>query len=281
MPELPEVEIARENLESWLTGRTVSRARVHDARVLRGQSPATLTRALRGARVGPVRRRAKYLLADLPGRRRVMLVHLGMSGKMLLAPDGGELPRWSRVVLHVAGGDRVAFRDSRVFGRFQVYPTAAIARLPELTGLGPEPLSPGFRSRHLARALRGSRTPIKVLLLDQRRVAGLGNIQSAESLFRAGLHPGRPADSLDEAEIHRLWKSIRASLRDSLREQRGPVIEYVEEPGAGNPFLVYGREGEPCPRCGGSIARIVQSARSTYFCPRCQPVPRRGKRKRR
>jgi formamidopyrimidine-DNA glycosylase len=270
MPELPEVEITRENVASWLEGRSVARARVLDPRSLKGQNRALFTRALRGARVEAVRRQAKFLLADLDEGRGVLLVHLGMAGKMLLARKGERLPRWSRVVLYREDGDRVVFRDSRVFGKIQVHPPEALDTLPTLRDLGPEPLDPGFRARDLGRALEGSARAIKVLLLDQSRVAGLGNIQAAESLYRAGIHPARQARDLDREQVHRLWKAIRASLRETIRRARAPEIEYVEEPGARNPFRVYGREGEPCPRCGEPFLRIVQAARSTYFCARCQ-----------
>jgi formamidopyrimidine-DNA glycosylase len=249
----------------------VARARVLDPRSLKGQSRATFTRALRRARVDSVRRRAKFVLAQLDRGRSILLVHLGMAGKMLLAPKGERLPRWSRVILYRDDGARVVFRDSRVFGKIQVHSPEALQALPTLRDLGPEPLDPGFRARDLGRALEGSSRAIKVLLLDQSRVAGLGNIQAAESLYMAGIHPGRPARDLDREEVHRLWKAIRASLRETIRRARAPEIAYVEEPGAENPFRVYGREGEPCPRCGEPFLRIVQAARSTYFCARCQP----------
>jgi formamidopyrimidine-DNA glycosylase len=195
-----------------------------------------------------------------------------MAGKMLLAPKGKPLPRWSRVLLYREDGARVVFRDSRVFGRVQVHPPEALETLPTLRDLGPEPLDPGFRAAQLGRSLDGSSRAVKVLLLDQSRVAGLGNIQAAEALYRAGIHPARPARDLDPEEVHRLWKAIRASLRETIRRGRAPEIEYVEEPGARNPFRVYGREGEPCPRCGEPFRRIVQAARSTYYCGRCQPA---------
>jgi formamidopyrimidine-DNA glycosylase len=198
-----------------------------------------------------------------------------MAGKVLLFPERGPVHQATRVIFHRDDGMRVVFRDTRVFGRVQALPRDAIEVLPEIAGLGPEPLDRGFRPRHLAAALGGTRRPVKVALLDQTRVAGIGNIQAAEALFRARLHPARPGSSLTDDEVHRLWKSMRAALRDTLRRERAPEIAYVEEAGAPNPFRVYGREGEPCPRCRRPIARVVQASRSTYFCPGCQRVNRR------
>lgn len=275
MPELPEVELARENLAEWLVGRRIRRLRAPDARIRRGQEEAEIRAAAEGRRVTAVRRRAKYLLFDLDGPAGSgLLGHLGMTGKWVRRRGAEEPdPPAARAEIGLSGGERLVYADRRRFGHFSL-------RRPEdddrLAGLGPEPLAPAFTARALAERLRGAPGPVKVVLMDQRRVAGLGNIQVSEALWRAGVHPGRSAGNLDEGEVRRLHRAIRETLRRTIREARGVEIRYVSEragsESARNRFSVYAHEGETCPKCRRSrIRRRRLAGRSSFYCPRCQP----------
>src|SRR5262245_24122752 len=223
MPELPEVEATRENLERWLAGKTIREARVPDRLMARGQDPRRIEAALRGARVRGVARRAKYLIWDL-GRHGRVFAHLGMTGKFVLREAGQEDPPAVRAAVHLAGGRRVLFSDFRRFGRFHLVDRKAESLLGKL---GVEPLSPEFTPRALAALLRGSRLPIKLFLMDQARVAGLGNIHAGEALFLAGIHPRRPAGGLAAEEIRRLHRAIGRSLREGLAGARAPELSYL------------------------------------------------------
>lgn len=277
MPELPEVELARESLAGWLVGRRIRRLRAPDARIRRGQEEAEIRAAAEGRRVTAVRRRAKYLLFDLDGPAPAgsgLLGHLGMTGKWVRRRGAEPDPPAARAELVLPGGERVVFADRRRFGHFSLRRAEDDDRLARL---GPEPLAPAFTARALAERLRGASGPVKVLLMDQRRIAGIGNIQAAEALWRAGVHPERPGGSLEAGEVRRLHRAIRATLRRTIREARGIEIRYVSEGRAGNEsaqgrFSVYAHEGETCPKCRRSrIRRRRLAGRSSFHCPRCQP----------
>jgi len=273
MPELPEVEIARENLERWLGNRTIESARVRDRRILRGQSARRVQRMLGGARLQEIRRLGKYLMWNL-GDRGGVLAHLGMTGKFVLRTATEPDPPATCIVLELGGGRRVAFCDTRRLGRFQL---ADPATEKTLAKIGIDALDPRLTPGRLGDLLGRSRLPIKSFLMDQHRVAGLGNIQAAEALFQAGVHPARPAHRLRSEEVAKLLRAIRRTLRSALRRERSDEIAYLHERDGENHFLIYGRAGEPCVRCGAKVRRIVQAGRSTYYCPRCQP--RRASRK--
>jgi len=267
MPELPEVEVARENLERWLVGRRIARAQVTDARMRGGQSRRRVEGALEGASVRAVSRRGKFLLFDLGSKREAVVAHLGMTGKFLLQSRSDALPRFARVSIELDRGDRVVYCDVRRLGQFRLLDAVEERRI---AALGVEPLGPDFTPRTLLELTGQSAKPIKIFLMDQRRIAGVGNIQAAESLFLARLHPEREARSLDEKEIARLVRSIRRTLASEIARSRSENPGYLHE-GSENDFRVYGRSGEPCPRCRSAIARFVQGGRSSYYCPRCQP----------
>lgn len=282
MPELPEVEVLVQHLEPLLCGKTVRAVRVFRSRVLRSESKEAFERGLSGGRFVAVRRRGKYLVFDLSrsGSKPPMKVlgHLGMTGRLFLAPRDGPLPKHTAVVFDL-GKDRLIFEDTRYFGRWTLDTGV-------LNHLGPEPLEPDFSTGAFVEALRRSRQPIKVRLLDQTVVAGIGNIYASEALFRAGIAPKLPACRLKLQQIARLRRSIRLVLRDAIR--RGSTIP-LNFSGAGKPdglfyfgrapgisatyeerLRVYDRANLPCPECGTMIKRIVQAARSTFFCPNCQ-----------
>jgi formamidopyrimidine-DNA glycosylase len=282
MPELPEVETVRSGLAPVMEGQVIARAQVNRPD-LRWPFPPDMAARLTGARVLSLRRRSKYLLADLD-RGETLLVHLGMSGRMLVSGarvgqfvhDHPAPEKHDHVVIDMAGGARITFNDPRRFGAMDLMATAGAEAHPLLAKLGPEPLGNGFHEAHLAAALAGRRTPIKAALLDQRIVAGLGNIYVCEALFRAGISPRRLAGSLGHRRIARLTGAIRAVLTEAIAAGGSSLRDYRQADGElgyfQHAFDVYGREGAPCrkPGCDGRIARLVQSARSSFHCPRCQ-----------
>ena len=275
MPELPEVEIAARNLRAWTRGRRI--VRVEAARgaayVFRPSTPGVLARALEGARFGEIRRIGKQLLVRLERRGEPvgLLAHLGMTGKWLRRAESDPPTRFSRARFHLDGGEVLHFDDLRLFGRLRIVPGARFEEVPEVAALGPDPLDAGVDPARLAAGLARSRLPVKVRIMDQALLPGVGNIQASEALFRARIDPRRPGPSLGPREVRALAAAIVASIRETIARSEGPEITYVEEPGAENPFRVYGQEGKPCPRCGrAEVLRVVQAQRSTFFCPRCQ-----------
>ena len=278
MPELPEVETVMRGLQGRLEGRVIRRALVNRPD-LRFPFPVGLAKRLTGARVTGFRRRAKYILMRLDGGDSV-LIHLGMSGRMLIGPAGvNDVPAHEHVSLETEDGWRVGFIDPRRFGAVDLVATAAEDEHRLLRDLGPEPLEDGFTAKALSEALRGKRTPIKAALLDQSIVAGLGNIYVCEALFRAKISPLRLAADVAGARAARLVPEIKATLAEAIAAGGSSLRDYVQPDGELGYFQhawkVYGREGEPCAACPGppgcaGIARIVQSGRSTFYCPRVQ-----------
>ena len=278
MPELPEVETVMRGLQARLEGRVIVRALVHRPD-LRWALPAGLAERLAGAAVLGFRRRAKYILMRLDGGDSVLL-HLGMSGRMVLSPaNPNSVTLHEHMVLETDDGWRVGFVDPRRFGSIDLVRTAEEDGHRLLAGLGPEPLGRAFGTRVLAAALAGKRTPVKAALLDQRVVAGLGNIYVCEALFRARIAPDRQAAEVGRAGAGRLVRAIRATLTEAIAAGGSSLRDYVQPDGELGYFQhawkVYGREGQPCERCPGTprcagVARMVQSARSTFYCARTQ-----------
>ncbi len=274
MPELPEVEFAARCLRSWARARRIEAAELDPAarRIFRPAAPAAFARAVRGARVERIERVGKHLLLTLRKGRTPLgvLSHLGMTGKWLRTSRGEAPPRHSRARLQLDDGRVLHYQDPRLFGRLRLVPGARFEAVPELAALGPDPLAEGIDVGRLAAMLGRTRLPVKVKLLDQRLLPGVGNIHAAEACFRARIDPRRPSRSLTRAEAKRLAAGVLASFHMTLDAEQGPEITYVEE-GGDNPFLVYAREGERCPRCRRErIRRVVQAGRSTFYCPRCQ-----------
>jgi formamidopyrimidine-DNA glycosylase len=275
MPELPEVEIAARNLRAWTAGRRLVRVEADPkARyVFRPSSPATFARKLEGARFGEIRRIGKHLLVSMErdGAPLGLLAHLGMTGKWLRRDPHDPPPRFSRARFALDDGAVLHFADMRLFGRLRLVPGARFEEVPEVAALGPDPLEAGIDRARLAEALARSRLPVKVRIMDQAILPGVGNIQASEALFRARVDPRRRSSTLVAREVKAVAEAVLASVNESIARQEGPEISYVEEPGSENPFLVYAREGERCPRCRrAAIERVVQAQRSTFFCPRCQ-----------
>lgn len=276
MPELPEVEVLRRSLAP-LAGERIEGAEVREPR-LREPVDEVALRELAGGRVTALDRRAKYLRIHLErdgwSDGRTLVVHLGMSGRLTLVPgDAPEEPH-EHVVFRLASGRELRFRDPRRFGLIFAAPTGGLDEDPHFRHLGIEPLSEALTGAALATAADRRRGPVKSFLMDAAVVVGLGNIYATEALFRAGIHPTRSVARISERRWARLADSIREVLRDAIAEGGTTLADFSDGEGRSGYFQVslsvYGREGEPCPRCGRTIKRIVQSNRSTFYCPGCQ-----------
>ncbi len=279
MPELPEVETVRRGLAAKLEGRRLKRVEVR-RRDLRIPLPADFASRLEGRRVEGLSRRGKYILATLDDGQ-VLIAHLGMSGRLIIA-DGqaGEPLPHGHVIFETDDGTTIGFYDARRFGLLTLTREAELARHPLLAALGPEPLSNAFDGPVLAATLRHKTTPIKAALVDQRVVAGLGNIYACESLFRAGISPRRLAKTVQGRRAARLASAIRGVLADAIAAGGSSLRDYLQASGELGYFqhqwAVYSREGEPCPGCDcrlertGGIRRIVQAGRATFYCPKRQ-----------
>lgn len=273
MPELPEAETISRGLDSFLAGRVVADVETLRPDIVDG-GPAGLAAAA-GKRVRSVGRRGKNVVARLDDDARIV-VNLGMTGRLL--PSSGPPPApgsaHPAVFFHLRGGGAVTYDDVRRFGRVAHMPRrrweAWSARL------GPEPLSDRFTAARWRRILAASRAPVRSLLLDQRKIAGVGNIYAVESLWRAAVHPQRPANEIGAAAAGRLHRSLRRVLRDAIRANGTTLRDYRTASGAKGEFgaalRAYGAAGRPCPRCGAPIERIVFGGRSAFLCPRCQPL---------
>jgi formamidopyrimidine-DNA glycosylase len=272
MPELPEVETVRARLEPVLTGRRFERVEIHDPRLVRPYEPAEVAAELEGERVAAVERRGKYLIFRFESGR-VLLIHLRMTGSLRhTSGDLAEDPH-RRAVVRLDNGSDVAYRDVRRFGTWLLLEPGELE--PYLGArVGEEPLDALFTAARLGERLARRRAPIKSALLDQRTLAGMGNIYVDEALWRAKVHPLRPAESLDRSELRRLHRAVRAALEAGIARQGSTLRDYaLPDGGTGSmqhEFKVYGREGEPCDRCGTPIAKTRAGGRGTWFCPTCQ-----------
>lgn len=282
MPELPEVETVRRGLEPVMTGKRL--IRVEQRRPdLRWPFPPRFVERLTGRRVARLRRRSKYLLADLDSGE-TLIVHLGMSGRLLV---GGAMTaalhheraapeKHDHVIFEIEDGARVTFNDARRFGSMDICATDALGSHRLIAGLGPEPLGNAFGGAVLADALKGKATSVKAALLDQKVVAGLGNIYVCEALWRAGISPKRLAGSISRARMEDLAAAIKTVLTDAIDAGGSSLRDYRQADGElgyfQHSFAVYGREGEACatPGCSGAIRRFAQSGRSTFDCAKCQ-----------
>ncbi len=275
MPELPEVETVRRGLLPVMEGQVITRAEVR-REGLRWPFPARMAERLSGARVEALRRRSKYILIDLSSGE-TLLIHLGMSGRMLISEaNHAPLVRHDHVVLHMESGARIVFNDARRFGMMDLVATRVAEDHRLLAPIGPEPLGNDFHEAGLIAALKGRNTAIKTALLDQRIVAGLGNIYVCEVLFRARMHPKTRAGRIAAERVGALVPVIREVLEEAIAAGGSSLRDYRQADGElgyfQHAFKVYGREGAPCtrPGCTGEIARITQGGRSTFYCPQCQ-----------
>jgi formamidopyrimidine-DNA glycosylase len=275
MPELPEVETIRRQLAPHVTGRTIARAKILDPRWTRPDAPAGVEAGLRGGVVERLERAGKYLIWVLSGER-YLLMHLRMTGTLLFDPPAP--PTHTRVVLDLDDDHRLLYVDPRRFGTGHLL-HGDLARAAYLDArLGIEPLTAEFTTEHLRVLGRGRAAPVKAFMLDQKRIAGVGNIYADEALFRAGIHPLRPAGRLTGADWARLREGIEDALSAGIEAKGASIDDFRHIDGARGSFqdrfLVHRRAGLPCPRCGTTIRKIVVGGRGTYVCERCQPKPR-------
>jgi formamidopyrimidine-DNA glycosylase len=284
VPELPEVETVRTRLAPDLEGRTIVRARVDDPRLVRPEPPALIGAALTGLVVERVERRGKYLLLRLDDGE-TLAIHLRMTGNLLRRVAGVEPPRALRAELELDDGSLVAYTDLRRFGTWELLRDDEARAAFLALRLGPEPFSDEFSPEFLHAALRRREAPLKPVLLDQRVVAGLGNIYADEALWTAKLHPELPASRVRRADAERLHAAIREVLAAGIAAQGASIRDYRTPDGgqgsAQERFAVYGRTGLPCPRCGTPIKRLVVGQRGTHICPHDQKLPRSVKKARR
>jgi formamidopyrimidine-DNA glycosylase len=272
MPELPEVEVIRRGLAPWLVGRRFLAVSMGDKRLRRQSSLEDLRRWVLGRRLNQLRRRGKYLLFDLEGGV-TLLIHLGMTGRLLTGSPPWPALDHVHLVFQVEGGLDLWFQDIRRFGQILVFPPGVE---PEpLAQVGAEPFDRKVTPVWLLEQARGRSRPIKNFLLDARVMAGIGNIYASEILFAAGLHPATPVKRLSLADWARVLGETRRILRRAIKRGGTTVSNYLNSRGETGLFqlelLVYGRAGEPCYRCGAPLARVVQAGRSSFFCPTCQP----------
>jgi formamidopyrimidine-DNA glycosylase len=276
MPELPEVETVRRGIEPHVVGRTIERVWVREPR-LRWPVPRDFADSLSGRRIAAAGRRAKYLVLTLEDGDR-LLIHLGMSGRLFVLEPDHPLVRHDHVDFLLHGGSApprlLRFHDPRRFGAVLLWPRSAPGHV-LLDGLGPEPFDAAFNGDYLYQRSRGRSAPLKNFIMDGRIVVGAGNIYAAEALFRAGLRPGRAAGRVGREQYRRLAEAIREVLGEAIRLGGTTVRDFAGADGASGYFqqalFVYGRENQPCRRCGSSIRRRVIGARSSFYCPRCQP----------
>lgn len=280
MPELPEVEYHARELRLWLDGRRIERAVAEKTRMLRGKtSPASFAHTLSQSVVVDVERRAKVLVLHLDNGH-CLVSHLGMSGKWIRLDASDPAPRASHAQLHLSDASVLHNVDPRMFGMLQVVAKDKLANLKELRNLGPDPLRDRFDGSVLQKALGASRAAIKVLLLNPRVISGIGNIHATEALFHARIHPSRSACSLSPDELAALAREVVATIKRGLAEHEkyGAVVYLSDHTDMPNPFVAYGRTGEPCPQCRSLFAHLIIGGRTTTFCPDCQPLAAIAKR---
>jgi formamidopyrimidine-DNA glycosylase len=270
MPELPEVETTVRGLEPVLRGKRIAAVETRRAD-LRRPFPPELRQRLTGARVTALGRRAKYGLIETD-RGDTLVFHLGMSGSWRIDPT--ELGKHDHLVIAMQDGRRVTLNDPRRFGSIDLVPTERLEEAEPFRSMGPEPLGESFDGASLRRALDGRSAAIKLLLLDQRIVAGLGNIYVCEALNLAAIAPGRAGGGLSLARLQRLAESVKAVLRDAIEAGGSSLRDFVQPNGElgyfSRQWRVYGREGKPCPRCAAPIRRRIEGGRSTFYCAKCQ-----------
>ena len=283
MPELPEVETVARDLRPRIVGATIVSARSTWARTLRTHAPEAFAEAVAGRRVEAVGRRAKLVVVDLSDGA-ALTIHLKMTGQLFVVPADAPVDPYVRLVLELADGREIRFRDIRKFGRIGLYGrdpatgelTTEVGGSAVFAAFGPEPLDPAFGLREFRRRLRRRKGRLKPLLLDQAFLAGVGNIYADEALWTARLHPLRTAGTLRPSDERRLFDAVRTILSEAIERRGSSIDDYTAPDGDGSMqerLQVYQRTGEPCPRCGRPVKRIVIGARSTHLCTWCQRLP--------
>jgi formamidopyrimidine-DNA glycosylase len=273
MPELPEVETVRRSLLAKLPGRRVTEIQVRDARLRVPVAEEKLNELIAGRRVTDLSRRAKYLIIHFDSGSH-LIIHLGMSGQLLLMPAGRPFDKHEHVIFSLDDGLELRFRDPRRFGMVVALADSELSEFAPLRHLGPEPLAADCKADYLFERSRGLKQPVKNFVMDQRVIVGVGNIYASESLFLAGIHPLKPAGSIRRARWQRLTESIKRVLREAIRQGGTTLSDFRDSEGNAGYFQValrvYGRKGEPCRTCRATIRAQVVGGRSTFYCPKCQ-----------
>lgn len=274
MPEMPEVETVRRGLAPRLSGKTIVAVDVRLPRLIKNCDRETFAAELEGAAIVELRRAGKGLILELSGER-ALAIHLRMTGRLYLRSAQEEEGKAVRIVLTLDSGERLIYADVRTLGTLHLVKLAELASVSYLAKLGPEPLSAAFSLAYLRKTLAANRGRIKGFLLDQSKIAGLGNIYVDEALHRARIHPCRPTADVTDAESARLFAAINEIIQTAIDNRGTTFRDYVDgegKKGNNQQFLaVYGRTDEPCPDCGTMVRKIVAAGRGTHFCPRCQP----------
>lgn len=275
MPELPEVETIKRGLEPYIIGKKITKATVLRPSQLKNSTPLQLSSRIEGKMIERLIRRGKYLLFFCSDDQ-VLAIHLRMTGQLLYYPTGYAAGPYTRLVLSLGLSAELHLRDVRALAQITLLTTDQLSTWKSLSALGPEPFSAAFTPESLQQALLLTRTPIKNALLSQRIVVGLGNIYADEALFRAGINPLHPANTLTVTEIERLWVAIRQTLSDGIAHGGTSIRDYVNAggiPGSNQQHLwVYGRKGQQCKRCASKLVGCRLAGRSTVYCPKCQPL---------
>ncbi len=273
MPELPEVEVLRLSLLSYLPGKRIQRVETYAPTLREPLDRRALSSACRNRHVLALRRRAKYLLIDLEGNS-TLVVHLGMSGRLSLVEEGAPREPHEHAAFFLSSGLRLRFRDPRRFGQVFTAKTDTLPQDRHFSHLGIEPLSPEFSGETLRQAAQGRRGPIKTFLMDATVVVGVGNIYASEALFRARIHPKRSVARIGAERWQTLAEAVVVILKGAIEQGGTTLQDFADADGQAGYFqvslAVYGRQGEPCTRCGTGLRRLVQANRSTFYCPRCQ-----------
>ncbi|MBU4533985.1 MAG: DNA-formamidopyrimidine glycosylase [Eubacteriales bacterium] len=272
MPELPEVETVVRNLRTKIIGARIEEVELNMAKVVSTPDPETFARLVRSCEIRGINRRGKYILVSFSDDL-VLVVHLRMTGQFVFSATAQPNPKHTHLVLHLSNG-YLRFTDMRQFGRFWLVPASELNTVSGLKDLGVEPLTTAFKMNDFCDLLGRRRQKIKALLLDQRTIAGMGNIYTDEALFRSKIHPERLAVEVSVKEARALYRAVREVLNDGIAFGGTSVRDYVDAEGNEGRFQdmlrVYGKKGQSCPRCGETIRRIKAAGRGTYFCPRCQ-----------
>ena len=269
MPELPEVETVKNQLSPHVIGRTITQITLLWDRMVKGQDPAEFVKRVAGQKILDIVRHGKYLIVHLNSGDK-LIIHLKMTGSLLLGKDDSETPQYTRAIIHLDDGQNIYFRDPRKFGVLKL-----VEDLREIDAkLGPEPLEAGFTLKLFTEGLAKRTAPIKAVLLDQKFLAGVGNMYADEALFLARIDPRRPANALKKAEIKRLYAAIHEVLMAGIKFGGASVVTYFHPDGsvgtAHQHFNVAHNQKKECPICGGPIERIVVRGRGSYYCPKCQ-----------
>ena len=283
MPELPEVETIAADLRPHLVGRTIERVELSFPTIVRHPEPELFVDGVAGMRIESVGRRGKYILIGL-GNQLVLVVHLGMTGQLRIVDEVAALEKHTHAVFFLDDGRQLRYRDPRRFGRLLLGTQDELLASKKMPRLGPEPIDPEFAADELYRTLRRRRAPLKAVLLDQKAIAGVGNIYADESLHRARLRPTRLANTVSKQSAQRLHESLRHALQTAIRNRGSSVDTYRdawgEMGGQQDELLVYGRAGEPCLTCGRPLSTVRIAGRTTVFCRHCQHSPRVSSRSR-